>query len=325
MSAPDLTAPGPEGILRARTGPSGSGVPAAGRARRRRPWTFHLLGYALVAPLGLLMLGVIGYPLINTVLLSMQNQGVVGSQSTFVGFENYAQALTDGAFWAAIGRSGIWLFGNLLVQTLMAFGTALIIGGRSRWSRASRTWVLFPWVIPTVAVAVIWQWLSNSNYGIVPKIASAVGIDGLGSPFGDSALAMPALILMNSWHWFPLGAVVIFGALQTIPNEIYEAARVDGANAWRMFWRITFPLLQPVLFALGLVGSLWSFNIVDSIYLVTKGGPADASMTAPVFIYNKAFNQFQASDAAAVSVVTIILLAAVAAVYIRAAKPKEDQ
>jgi multiple sugar transport system permease protein len=296
------------------------------RARRagKRDAKQHLLGYVLVAPLVLVMLGVIGYPLINTILLSLQNQGVVGSESSFVGLQNYTDALGDGTFWAAIGRSGIWLVGNLIVQTVIAFVAAILIGGRGRWARASRTWLLIPWVIPTVAVAVIWQWLSNSNYGIVPKAASALGIDGLGSPFGDSALAFPALILMNSWHWFPLGAVVIYGALQTIPAEIYEAARVDGANAWRMFWRITFPLLQPVLFALGLVGSLWSFNIVDSIYLVTKGGPADSSTTAPVYIYQKAFNQFQASDAAAISVITIILLAAVAFFYIRLAKPKED-
>ncbi|MFY1691890.1 carbohydrate ABC transporter permease [Plantactinospora sp. WMMB782] len=314
-------APGTGEVL---PGTRATGTPATAGTSRRRPRRSHLLGYALVAPLVLVMLGVIGYPLLNTVLLSLQDQGVVGSDSNFVGLANYTQAFGDGAFWAAIGRSGIWLFGNLLVQTLMAFGTALLIGRSGRWARASRTWVLIPWVIPTVAVAVIWQWLGNSNYGIVPKLAAAVGIDGLGSPFGDSALAMPALILMNSWHWFPLGAVVIFGALRTIPGEIYEAARVDGADSWRIFWRITFPLLQPVLFALGLVGSLWSFNIVDSIYLVTKGGPADVSTTAPVFIYNKAFNQFQASDAAAVSVITIILLAAVAAFYIRLAKPKED-
>jgi multiple sugar transport system permease protein len=303
---------GTEVVLRAR------------RTARKRPWTVHLLGYGLVAPLVLVMLAVIGYPLLNTVLLSLQDQGVVGSESSYVGLSNYTRALGDGTFWASIGRSGVWLAGNLVVQTVIAFVTALVIGGGGRWARASRTWILFPWVIPTVAVAVIWQWLSNSSYGIVPKAAGVLGLDGLGSPFGDPDLALPALILMNSWHWFPLGAVVIYGALQTIPAEIYEAAKVDGANAWRLFWRITFPLLQPVLFALGLVGSLWSFNIVDSIYLVTKGGPADASTTAPVFIYNKAFTQFQASDAAAVSVLTIILLAAVAFFYIRVAKPKED-
>jgi multiple sugar transport system permease protein len=316
------TVPGTRPVLRARRTGRAAATPAV--RPRRRHWTTHLLGYSLVAPLALVMLGVIGYPLVNTVLLSLQNQGVVGSASSFVGLANYRAALADSAFWASVGRSGIWLAGNLIVQTIIAFVAAMVIGGGGRWARASRTWMLFPWVIPTVAVAVIWQWLSNSNYGIVPKIAAALGVNGLGSPFGDTALAMPALILVNSWHWFPLGAVVIYGALQTIPVEIYEAAKVDGANAWRMFWKITFPLLQPVLFALGLVGSLWSFNIVDSIYLVTKGGPADTTTTAPVFIYNKAFNQFRASDAAAVSVITIVLLAAVAFFYIRLAKPKED-
>lgn len=314
-------ASGTEDVLRARP----TATVTAGGTRGHRSWTAHLLGYTLVAPLVLVMVGVIGYPLLNTIVLSLQDQGVAGSPARFIGIANYPEALSDGAFWAAAGRSGIWLAGNLLVQTIIAFVTAMVIGGTGRWARASRTWILFPWVIPTVAVAVIWQWLSNSNYGIVPKLAAAVGVDGLGSPFADSALAMPALILMNSWHWFPLGAVVIYGAMQTIPAEIYEAAKVDGANVWRMFWTITLPLLQPVLFALGLVGSLWSFNIVDSIYLVTKGGPADATTTAPVFIYNKAFNQFQASDAAAASVITIVLLAAVAFFYIRLAKPKEER
>jgi len=269
--------PGTDTALRARPTPQAA---MTNRTGRRKPWTTHLLGYGLVAPLVLLMLAVIGWPLLNTVVLSTQNQGVVGSPSSFVGIDNYTGALADSAFWGSIGRSAIWLLGNLVVQTIIAFVTALIIGGTGRWARASRTWILFPWVIPTVAVAVIWQWLSNSNYGIVPKIGAAVGVGGLGSPFGNKALALPALILMNSWHWFPLGAVVIFGALRTIPAEIYEAAKVDGANAWRTFWKVTFPLLQPVLFALGLVGSLWSFNIVDSIYLVTKGGPADASTSA---------------------------------------------
>jgi multiple sugar transport system permease protein len=128
---------------------------------------------------------------------------------------------------------------------------------------------------------------------------------------------------MNSWHWFPLGAVIIFGALQTVPEEVYEAAKVDGASSWSAFWHITMPLLQPVLFALGLVGTLWSFNIVDSIYLVTRGGPADASTTAPVFIYDTAFKAFRASEAAAASVIAIVVLAIAAWLYIRFAKAEE--
>jgi multiple sugar transport system permease protein len=183
---------------------------------------------------------------------------------------------------------------------------------------------MFPWVIPSVAVAIIWQWMLNSNYGVVSHVLQAAHI--ISQPlnvFGESGSALFALILVNAWHWFPLSAVIVLGALQTIPDELYEAASIDGAGPWRTFWQITFPLLGKVLFALGLVGTLWSFNIVDSIYLITRGGPADASTTAPVYIYNEAFKSFHAADAAAASVVSIVLLGAFALLYMRFARPKE--
>jgi len=183
---------------------------------------------------------------------------------------------------------------------------------------------MLPWVIPTVAVAVIWQWMLNSNYGVVYHVLETVGID-LGSPFGSTATALPAIILVNSWHWFPLATVVIYGALATIPEEVVEAARMDGANAFQIFRAVTLPLLQPVLFALGLVGSLWSVNILDSIYLITEGGPAGSTTTMPVYVYDTAFSAFRASRAAAASVVTVVVLAVAAAVFVRVARPKEDR
>jgi multiple sugar transport system permease protein len=304
-----------------RPGPSAGSGRRAGRGSGAR--RADLLGYLLVAPLVAVMLLVIGFPLVNTVLLSLQDQRVTGSESSFVGFATFATVLADGAFWRSVGRSGVWLVGNLVLQTVFALATALLLTRRGVWARTARTWVLLPWVIPTVAVSVIWQWLLNTNYGIVTKVLGAVGID-LGGPFADSSLALAALIFVNSWHWFPLGAVVIYGALSTVPHEVVEAARMDGANVLQVFWHVTLPLLQPILFALGLVGSLWSFNIVDSIYLVTQGGPADATTTAPIYIYDRAFSAFQASQAAAASVVTIVLLGIVTAVYIKAARPKED-
>ena len=318
-------APGAEGGLRTRPGREPEPTArAAARQRppRRRDKQETLLGVVLVAPLVLLMLVVIGFPLVNTVLLSLQNQAVVGTPSSFVGLDTYQAVLGDSALWTSLRRSGVWLLGNLVVQTVLAMSTALLLTRVGRWSKGARVWVLLPWVIPTVAVAVIWQWLTNSNYGLVAKGMGALGLDGV-QFFADPDWAMPTLIVMNSWHWFPLGTVIIYGALQTIPAEVYEAAKVDGANAWQMFWRITLPLLQPVLFALGLVGTLWSFNIIDSIYLVTRGGPAGSTTTAPVLIYDTAFKAFQASEAAAMSVVAIIVLGVLAYLYIRFAKPEE--
>ena len=315
--------PGAEGSLRTRrAGAPGRPAGAAVRPPRPRRGGGALLGVVLVAPLILLMLLVIGFPLVNTVLLSFKDQDVVGTPSSFVGLGTYQAVLGDSALWESLRRSGVWLVGNLVVQTVLAMATALLLTRVGRWSKAARTWVLLPWVIPTVAVAVIWQWLTNSNYGLVAKGFGAVGLDGV-QFFADPDWAMPTLILMNSWHWFPLGTVIIFGALQTIPGEVYEAARVDGVNAWQMFWHITLPLLQPVLFALGLVGTLWSFNIIDSIYLVTRGGPSGATTTAPVMIYDTAFKAFRASEAAAMSVAAIVLLGVLAWLYIRFAKPEE--
>ncbi|WP_157509435.1 carbohydrate ABC transporter permease [Glaciibacter superstes] len=266
---------------------------------------------------------VIVFPVVNAVVTSFQDQRVIGSPSDFVGFDTYAKILGDNAFWEALGRSGIWLVANMAVQTVLAFATALLLQRRGWWSRTARTWIVLPWVIPTVAVAVIWQWLLNSNYGIVHQLLGGIGID-IGSPFGDSAVAFFAVILVNSWHWFPLSAVVIYGALSTVPGEVLEAAKVDGAGAWRTFWAVTFPILAPVLFALGLVGSLWSFNVLDTIYLITGGGPVDSTTTMPVYVYDTAFSAFRSSQAAAASVLTVIVLAAAALLFVRFARPKED-
>jgi multiple sugar transport system permease protein len=282
------------------------------------------LAYLLLAPLVLIMLLVIGYPLLNTVRLSLTNMSIIGSPSRFTGLHNYLTVLQDARFQASLGRSVLWLLGNMVAVTVLAFGAALLLNRGGWLARRARVWLMFPWVIPTVAVAIIWQWLLNANYGVINYILQTTNL--ITKPlnvFGKPATSLAGLVLINAWHWFPLSAVIIFGALQTIPQEVYEAAKVDGANAWQTFWRITFPMLDKVLFALGLVGTLWTFNIIDTIYLITKGGPADASMTAPVYIYDQAFKAFRAGQAAAASVLSILVLALFAALYIRFARPKE--
>ncbi len=312
------------------TAPAPTRAARAADSRRRRPAlaggassaSSKAFGYALVAPIVIIMAVVIAFPLVNAVVTSLQDQRVIGSPADFVGLDTYAKVLSDDKFWAALGRSGIWLVLNMIVQTILAFATALLLQRSGWWSRSARTWIVLPWVVPTVAIAVIWQWLLNSNYGIVHKVFAAVGID-IGAPFADGPIALVTVILVNSWHWFPLSAVVIYGALATVPHEVIEAAKMDGANAWRTFWSVTFPLLQPVLFALGLVGSLWSFNVLDTIYLTTKGGPAGATTTMPVYIYDTAFSAFRSSEAAAASVLTVIVLAIAGALFVRFARPKD--
>lgn len=281
------------------------------------------LGYGLVSPILLIMVVVIAAPIVDAVWTSFQDQRVIGSDSEFVGFATYVKILQDESFWDALRRSGVWLLVNLVVQTILAFSTALLLQRPGLWSRLAQVWVMLPWVIPTVAVTIIWQWMLNSNYGVIHRTFGELGVS-LGSPFSDPGVALFTIILVNSWHWFPLSAVVIFGALTTVSQEVIEASRIDGANATQTFFSITLPILHPILFALGLVGSLWSFNVLDSIYLITEGGPAEATTTMPVYVYNTAFGAFRSSEAAAASVLTVLVLIAAALLFVRFARPKDD-
>ncbi len=283
----------------------------------------NLLGFTLISPVMIIMALAIAVPLFNTLWISFENQKVIGGQSDFVGLETYALIVEDPSFWSALGRSGTWVLTNLVVQTVLAFATALLLQSKGWWASSARVWVLLPWVIPTISVVIIWQWMLNSNYGIIHWALREIGID-LGSPFSDPGIALVSIILVNSWHWFPLATVVIYGALATVPEETLEAAKIDGANNWQSFFAVTLPAISPILFALGLVGSLWSFNVLDSIFLITRGGPVEATTTIPVYIYNTAFGAFRSSEAAAASILTVLVLALAALLFIRFLRPKED-
>lgn len=290
--------------------------------RRRYP---ALIGYVLLAPLAIWIFLVLVYPFANTVFLSLTDTKTIGSGANLVGVANYQNILGSGDFWIAVLRSVVWLLGNVALQTVMAFATALFLTEPGWLARRARIWVLLPWVIPTVAVAVIWQWMLNTNYGIINYLLKELGV--ITSPlnvFGSATGALPGLIVVNSWHWFPLSAVFIFGAMQTIPREIYEAASIDGAGGWAQFRSITVPMLSKILFAMGLVGGLWTSNVLDMIYLITRGGPADATTTLPVEIYDTAFRAFRVGQAAAMSVATIVLLGVAAVVYVKLMAPQED-
>ena len=283
----------------------------------------NLLGFTLISPVMIIMALAIAVPLFNTLWISFENQKVIGGQSDFVGLDTYALIVEDPSFWSALGRSGTWVLTNLVVQTVLAFATALLLQSKGWWARSARVWILLPWVIPTISVVIIWQWMLNSNYGIIHWALREIGID-LGSPFSDPGIALVSIILVNSWHWFPLATVVIYGALATVPEETLEAAKIDGANNWQSFFAVTLPAISPILFALGLVGSLWSFNVLDSIFLITRGGPVEATTTIPVYIYNTAFGAFRSSEAAAASILTVLVLALAALLFIRFLRPKED-
>ena len=286
----------------------------------RRTWT----GYLYVAPLMLWLAFTILYPLIAAVFLSVQDIKIIGTPGKFVGLANYTRLLTNDAFWESLLRSVGWVAGNAAVQTLAAFAAALVLNQRFRGRAAARIWIILSWIVPAVVVVIIWRWLLSSS-GVVNYLLTTLGI--VGEPIGffsTPQAAQASVILINAWRWFPFMTVTLLAGMQSIPRELYEAAAVDGATAVQRFWSITFPLLGPVLFVLGLVGTLMSFNVFDVIWLLTGGGPSEATTTLPVLIYVTAFTKYRLSQAAAISVVAGLLLLVFALLFIRFMAPKQE-
>jgi len=231
----------------------------------------RLLPYLLVAPIVTWLVFTIIIPLFSVVRESFYNTGFVGTKGAFVGFENYRDTIFSSLYWSTWGKSLIWVLVNAILQSILAFGIALLLNKKSRFGDFARTWMIIPWVIPTIVVVIMWQWIFNGSYGIFNHLLKSLHIiDQPINLIGHSFWSFPTVMFINTWHWFPFMAVIVIAGMSTISEEIYEAADMDGANAWQKFWRITFPSLGKVTFALGLVGTLWSFNIFDTIYFLTR-------------------------------------------------------
>lgn len=304
---------------------AGEGNHAKRPGGARQPMTNPRLAFLFVSPALIFLAAVLGWPLVQAVILSFQNVGVIGSAGNWIGFDNYAAVLGGWRFWSAFGRSVVWVVGNAVVQTALALGVALILNQKFPGVRIARTWIILAWIVPTVVVVIIWRWLLSTSGGMINPLLIQFGI--IERPVGFFATregAMASLIMINSWRWFPFTALMMLAGLTRIPGDLYEAARIDGASAVRRFTRITWPLLQPTLIVLGVVGTLLSFNVFDVIWLLTAGGPSQATQTLPVLIYDTAFKGYKLSEAATISVLTSFLLMGFALLATRAMTAGED-
>ena len=277
------------------------------------------LAFVLVAPALLFLAATLGWPLVQAVQLSLQDVRVIGAPGAFVGLDNYSRVLSNPSFWNAAWLSVVWVVANAVLQTVLALAVALVLNEKFPGVRVARTWVILTWIVPTVVVVVIWRWLFSTSGGMINPLLIQSGI--VDRPVGFFATpwtAMATLVFINSWRWFPFITLMVLAGLTRIPDELYEAARLDGANAWQRFKRITWPSLAPTLGVLAVIGTLLSFNVFDIIWLLTSGGPAGGSKTLPVLIYETAFKGYRLSEAATISVLATILLMAFAFVATRA-------
>lgn len=279
------------------------------------------LGILLIAPAILIILLALIYPFLNAIYLSFLDRAT----GEFVGLAHYEWLFTEGPFLAVLGRSLIWTVGNLALQGAAGIGIALLLHRRFIGRDLIRTIMLVPFVIPTAVTAIMWRWIFNTSYGPLNTWLTGLGLLSQPvNPLNDPSTALAAVTLINTWRWTPLVALVVFAVLQTIPQEEYEAARIEGAGILSEFYHVTYPHLQGSMTILGLLGFLLTFNIFDLLWLLTNGGPVQATTTLAVLIYDVAFEMQNIGRGTAISVVLFLLLAVFVFLYFQQEEFKEE-
>lgn len=274
--------------------------------------------YLYVAPALLVLLIVIGYPFCYTVYLSFFDTPPSSPNWYFNGIANYIDILTDQSFWSITGNTFYWTIGSTVFSVALGFGAALVVDKEFPGRGVIRGLLLIPWVISAVAAAYIWRWILHSDYGLISSVLMQFGFIQAPINFLDSvSLVMPSLIVVNIWKEFPFAMIMLLSGLQTVPEQLIRAARIDGANTFNVFLHVTLPHLKSVLLIttiLLFVGNLNSFVLV---YLMTGGGPADASQLWITRVYQLAFQSLQYGQASAFSVILFIVMLVLGYYYVK--------
>ena len=279
----------------------------------------HWADYLYVLPALLVMLVVIGYPLIYTVWLSFHATPPRTGEWVFNGTQNYQDILSGPRFWRVTMNTIYWTVGSTLFAFILGFGAALALHNPFPGRGVVRALLLIPWVISAVAAAYVWRWILHSDYGLVSGMLKSWGVIDRPLVLLDSkSYVMPTLIAVNVWKEFPFVMVMLTAGLQTVPEGLLRAARIDGASTWNQFRHVTIPHLKGVILITTLllfVGNLNSFTLV---WLMTGGGPANASQLWITEIYNIAFRSLQYGMASAFSVILFIIMLALGYFYVKA-------
>ena len=316
----------------------GETIPAAGPAAtpRRRPWSFarffddKLLPVLLIAPAVIVIIGLIGYPVLRTAWLSLTDaQGLpalVQGKMEFIGLDNYLEILRNPRLrriaLITVGFGLACVAGTMLV----GLAVALLLNQKFRGRGILAVLVLLPWAIPHVAASYVWKWLFHDQYGIFNWALSQLpGVDLIGYAwFNRSGTAFLVIGLVVVWQSFPFVAIALLAGLQTIPSEVIDAAKVDGANAWQQLWRIRLPMLKPLLLVLVVISTIWDFKIFDQVFVLTEGDPAGKTKLLAVSVYLDGIAQGQYGLGSALAMVLFLIMAVFTIVYIWLAREERQ-
>ncbi|SDX10181.1 carbohydrate ABC transporter permease [Roseicitreum antarcticum] len=285
---------------------------------------YAMLGVFLIAPTVLVFCAVIVYPLFSAIYLSLFQIFTPTLQGSFVGLENYQRLLQRPEFWTSLRNTLIWTVGTLTLQIICGVGMALVLHQNIWFRSIARSLILFPYFVSTVVAVLVWRWLFNDLYGILNHLMMSMGLIDWPIDFlGSSPNAMISVILVGAWKYFPFVVIAVLARLQTIPEPLYEAAKIDGAGPIARFFDVTLPQLREVLVVIILLRAIWDFKEFDLIFLLTGGGPLISTQTLPLLVYKEAFALNQMGMASAYAVVMMAIMLVFMVVYVLKTRNKD--
>jgi multiple sugar transport system permease protein len=284
-------------------------VAAISQAERlpARPWVSRLVkpealtGYGLISPAVFLMLVLLAYPFVLAVYISLSDR-VLGEPGKFIWLGNFIKLLQDSLFRQTVWNSFVYTISTVFLKMFLGVVLALILNQEIPCRNLIRGAILLPWIVPTSLSVLTWLWMFDSLFSVVNYILLGLGFISKKIPWlGDPFWAMVSVIIVNTWRGLPFFAVSFLAGLMTIPKELYEAAETDGAKQFRQFWHITLPLLQPVIAVVVLFSTIWTFADFQIVYILTHGGPINATQIFATMAYDVALVAGRIGEGSAIS------------------------
>ena len=297
---------------------------------KKRPsadWGHRLFLLTLLGPTAVIVLAVVAFPFVYNVAISFSNMNIYTLRDwSLIGVGQYAAVFAEPAFWGVLVKTVVWTAVNVLFHVGLGVFLAVVlhqkfVKGKSAW----RVLLILPWAVPQYITALTWRGMFNAEFGAInlmlDRVLGAAPIDWLTDPL----MAFSAAIITNVWLGFPFMMVIALGGLQSIPGELYEAAEVDGASAWTQFWKITAPLLKPVMIPAITLGTIWTFNNINVVWLISNGGePNDQTHILVSYVYEAAFSMYRFGWAAALSMVIFAILFLFTQVFLNRTRATES-
>jgi multiple sugar transport system permease protein len=294
-----------------------------GRGRER------LIQWLFLVPALAYVVAFFGFPIVKNVLMGFQEyttKTFFTGEAPWVGFSNYVTVISDNLFPTSLINSLLFTAASIVGQFVIGLGLAVFFKAKFRLNNVLRSLMLLPWLLPLIASSAVWKWILDQDSGVLNQFLMAVHLTAHPIPWISSPdIALLSIIIVNIWLGIPFNVTILYGGLQEIPQEYYEAAALDGATGWKAFRFITWPNLRPVVTVVLVLGVVYTLKVLDIILGLTGGGPANATQTLTTYSYHESFVNFSFGTGAAISNILIVISLIFTAIYLRLNRRTVDE